>query len=145
MSKVNGIANTCAGIVGGGVVYFAQDINQEQIQQAVLSLIPPLTLLLAYLFKIAGNMAALSVFDKLLNSSAIDALDDISEALKDEHLSVEAKESLKIDYEETYLIKLSSKKHNLNTLNKASQRARTTLSKNLQKGYQDNPDLKNTN
>jgi hypothetical protein len=143
MSKVNGIANTCAGIIGGGVAYFAQDIDQEQIQQAALSLIPPLTLLLAYISKIAGNMAALSVFDKLLSSSAIDRLDEIRKALKDEHLSDEAKENLRKDYEDAYLIKLNSKKHDLNALSKASQSARTTLSKNLKKGYQDNPDLEN--
>ena len=141
MSKVSKISNTCAGIIGGVIAYFAQDIQNEQIKAGLLSLIPPSTLFLAYLFKILGNMAALGTFNRLLNSKAESQLDELRTALSDKHLSDDMKKKLLADYEETYSIKLDVKKKDLRELNKASEGARNELATNVQKGYQDNPEL----
>jgi len=144
MSKVNGIANTCAGVIGGGLAYLAHNIEQQQIQQAALSLIPALTLLTAHGFRLVGNMASLSFFSRLLHSKAVTALDELRLALDDPHLTDKAKQDLRDQYAEVYKIKLDSQKEDVDAVNKAKLKARSTLSENIQKDYQDNPELKKT-
>jgi hypothetical protein len=141
MSKISKISNTCAGLLGASVAYYAQDMGDEQLRTALLSLIPPFTLFVAYIIKLLGNAATLSTFNFLLVNKSGTRLEELKEALADENLSDEVKKGLQSQYDETYLTKLNVNKQGIETLTKVAESARQIFVENIEKGYQDNPEL----
>ena len=139
--KGSTISNTCASIVGGCLLYFANEISHEQVKFALTSLIPGITLLIAYIFKVISSYGVLGLFKFLLKRKTDSQLERLKDAIADPNITEVKREKYKKDYEEALDISMGIENQDIQVLETFTNDARTKFRDDVSSSYQDNNEL----
>ncbi|QTL37751.1 hypothetical protein [Pseudoalteromonas viridis] len=140
-TKAAAISNTCASVIGGCLLYFANDLPDEQIKLAATSLIPGLTLFIAFVFKVAASYGVLGLFKLLLKRKAKSQLDSLEKAINNPHISEEKRQEYRKAYEEALDVSMQVDNEDIRELVTMTDEARTNLKSDIASGYRDNKEL----
>ena len=139
--KVAAISNTCASVIGGGLLFLTGELDSEQVKLAATTTIPALTLFLAYIFKVAGSFGSLSLFKFLFKRKVISRLNSLEKAINDLNISEEKRKCYQDDYAQTYDYLMEIDNDDMKTLKTMTDEARSKLTNDINSGYQNNSEL----
>ncbi|MFK3858308.1 hypothetical protein [Pseudoalteromonas rhizosphaerae] len=139
--KVAAISNTSASLIGGGLLFLAGELQSEQLKLAATTIIPALTLFIAYIFKLSGSYGSLSIFKLLFKRKAISRLNTLEKAINDSNISEEKRECYRNDYAQTYDYLMEIDNEDMKALKTMTDEARSNLTSDINSGYQNNTEL----
>ncbi|TMP27199.1 hypothetical protein CWB99_15900 [Pseudoalteromonas rubra] len=139
--KVTSISNGLASILGMGMLYLAEQLESESIKIGIMAITPGLTLYVAYLSKLVGNISSLGAFKLLMSLSTNKQLKQLRKALDDPYISPEMKKKLQSKYDETYKLSVDIVEEDITSVGKWVDSARDNLNAEMKKDYRDNKDL----
>ncbi|PCK29499.1 hypothetical protein [Pseudoalteromonas piscicida] len=139
--KVSAISNTCASVIGGGLLVLAGELQAEQLKLAATTMIPAFTLLIAHIFKLAGSYGSLSIFKFWYKRKATSRLNSLEKAMNNPNISEAKRECYQDDYAQTLDIIMEIDNEDMKELKTMTDEARSKFRSDINSGYQDNKEL----
>ncbi|TVU86086.1 hypothetical protein FQP85_03145 [Pseudoalteromonas neustonica] len=139
--KVAAISNTCASVIGGGLLFLAGELESEQLKLAATTTIPAFTLFLAYAFKLAGSFGSLSIFKFFFKRKAMSRIESLKKAINDPNISEEKRKCYQDNYAQTldYLMEIDNE--DMKALKTMTDEARSKFTSDINSGYKNNTEV----